>query len=86
MSELKKVFDAARALNGHTVKQAGEAMGDDGYSTTTLERFFRDDLPYPDRVEKAVRKYIYDAGLIKSVCDLGLSPDGTDKKIANCKS
>lgn len=75
MNDLEKVFNAARAINGHNKREAGKAMGDDGYSLTTINRFFDGTLEYTDNVEAAVRQYIYDAGLVKSIQDLGLDPN-----------
>lgn len=80
MSDLKKLFDASRPMYGHTsIEQAAKSMG---YSKTTIDRFFANDLPYPDKVEAAIRKYISDAGIVRSIKKLGLDPNATKKKVA----
>lgn len=91
LKELKKVFDACREYRGHTIQQAGEAMekpndeADTGYSETTINRFFKDDLTYSDNIEQAVKGYIYQTQLVKAINELGLNPDVSKNKLANCK-
>lgn len=91
LKELKKVFDACREYRDDTIEQAGQAMekpndeDNEGYSETTINRFFKDELTYSDNVEHAVRGYIYKTQLIKAISDLGLNPDDTKSKLAKTK-
>lgn len=78
MSDLKKVFDAARKIRGHFIKDAAEEMG---YSETTINKLFRGELDYPDKPKEAVKSYIYESGLRDSVENLGLDPDATKKEL-----
>lgn len=77
MSDLKKVFNAARSITGDTQI---EAAGKLGVSEVFLYKVLKGDstsLP----LEKKIKQYIVDAGLEKSISDLGLDPKQPAKNL-----
>lgn len=81
MEQLKKIYDASRALKGHTSIQ--ESTDDIGYSKSTIEKFFAGKYDFPDKVKESIIKYCYDAGMEHAIKKQGLDPSVTKGNLAN---
>lgn len=77
MSDLKKAFNAARVYWEHTTKEAASELG---ISETFLHKFLNGDgVSAP--LEKKIKGYVYQAGIIKSINKLGLDPEEPAKNL-----
>lgn len=81
MNKLKSAFDAVRSFKGQSVVEASNELG---VSKTMLNMFFKGHATSAP-LEQKVRRYIEESDLFKCVSDLGLDPNATKEKLANCK-
>lgn len=76
MDELKKLFNSARGYKGHSLSEAAKELG---VSTTFLNQFFSGDGTSAP-LEKKVRRYITNSGMIHSIVRMELHPDIAEAK------
>lgn len=76
MKKLKRVYDAARALQGHTLEEAAVFVGK---SQSMIDQVLAGKVTSAPTVE-AVADYCYKAGLKHSMKKMGLDPEQKLKK------
>lgn len=77
LKKLKSVYDAARALNGHTQEEASVVVGK---SQSMINQVLSGSVTSQPTID-AVRKYCYKAGLKHTIEKLGLDPKQNVKAV-----
>lgn len=81
MDKLKRVFDAARSFNRHSLEDAADELD---VSRTMLDLFFKGAATSAP-LEKRINEYIESSELVKTIRDLGLDPYATKGELSSKK-
>lgn len=76
IQKLKRVYDAARQLNGHTLDEASVEVGK---SASMINQVLSGSVTSKPTID-AVRNYCYETGLSSTIKKLGLDPDQPAQK------